>query len=128
MMTRRALWSIAKVEKVLLSKDNEVRDATIKYVIYGKAVVINRLINKLYPIEPMKQTSADIQTKFVDDTKVFQTETTQDTLICYTVIIYMYMCIGLVVPRRVDVMFDHIVFAFAGTSVQASPRGWKKYV
>ena len=60
MMTRRALWSIAKVEKVLLSKDNEVRDATIKYVIYGKAVVINRLINKLYPIEPMKQTSADI--------------------------------------------------------------------
>ena len=29
---------------------------------------------------------------------------------------------------REDVVFDHVVFAFAGTSVQASPRGWKKHV
>ena len=27
-----------------------------------------------------------------------------------------------------DVVFDHIVFAFAGTSVQVSPRGWKTHV
>ena len=26
------------------------------------------------------------------------------------------------------VMFDHVVFAFAGTSVQASPRSWKTHV
>ena len=42
----------------------------------GKAVVINRPINKLYPIEQVKQTSADIQPKFLDDTKVCQIETT----------------------------------------------------
>ena len=42
----RASWSVAKVEKVLLSKDNKVRDATIKYVINGKTVVINRSVNE----------------------------------------------------------------------------------
>ena len=72
----RALCSVAKVEKVLLSNDNKVRGATIKYFINGKAVVINRSISKLYPIEPVKQTSADIQPKFVDGTKNCQTETT----------------------------------------------------
>ena len=71
-----ALWSVAKVEKVLLSKDNKVRGAMIKYFINGKTVVINRPISKLYPIEPVKQTSADIQPKFVDDTKICQIETT----------------------------------------------------
>ena len=70
------MWSVAKVEKVLLSNDNKVRGATIKYLINGKAVVINRPINKLYPIEPVKQTSVDIQPKFVDDTKICQIETT----------------------------------------------------
>ena len=44
----RTLWSVAKIEKVLLSKDNEVRGATIKYFINGKTVVINRTISKLY--------------------------------------------------------------------------------
>ena len=72
----RALWSVAKVEKVLLSNNNKVRGATMKYCINGKAVVINKPINKLYPIEPVKQTSADIQPKFVDDTKICQIETT----------------------------------------------------
>ena len=70
------MWSIAKVEKVLLSNNNKVRGATIKYFINGKAVVINKPINKLYTIEPVKQTSADIQLKFVDDTKICQIETT----------------------------------------------------
>ena len=37
------------------------------------------------------------------------------------------MCIGLVVPRGEDVVFDQIVFGFADTSVQVSPRGWKKH-
>ena len=67
--------SVAKVEKVLLSNDNKVRGATIKYFINGKAVVINGPINKFYPNEPVKQTSADIQPKFVDDTKICQIET-----------------------------------------------------
>ena len=44
----RTLWSFVKIEKVLLSKDNKVRGATIKYFINGKAVVINRTISKLY--------------------------------------------------------------------------------
>ena len=61
----RALWSVAKAEKVLLSSDNKVRGATIKYFINGKAVVINRPITKFYPIEPVKQTSAEIQPKFI---------------------------------------------------------------
>ena len=72
----RALWSVAKVERVLLSKDNKVRGATIKYFINGKAVVLNRPINKFYLIEPVKQTSTDIQLKFVDDTKICQIEAT----------------------------------------------------
>ena len=37
----------------------------------------------------------------------------------------MYICIGLFVPRGEDVVFYHAVFAFVGTSVQASPRGLK---
>ena len=68
-----ALWSVTKV---LLSNDNKVRGATINYFINGKAVVMNTPINKRYPIEPVKQTSADIQPKFVDDTKICQIETT----------------------------------------------------
>lgn len=42
-----------KVEKTLLSKDNKIRGATKKHF---KSVVLNRRINKLYPIEWMKQT------------------------------------------------------------------------
>ena len=38
----------------------------------------------------------------------------------------MYMCIGLAVPRGEDVVFDHVVFAFAGTSVQVSPTRLEK--
>ena len=38
---------------------------------------------------------------------------------------YINICLGLLVPQREDVVFDHVVFALAGTSVQASPRGWK---
>ena len=36
------------------------------------------------------------------------------------------MLIGLVVPLWNDVGFDHVVFAFTGTTIQASPCGWKK--
>ena len=72
----RALWSVAKVEKALLLKDNKVWGATIKYFVNGKKVVINRPINKLYPIDPVKQTSADIQPNFVEDKKNCQNETT----------------------------------------------------
>lgn len=43
----RALWSVANVGKVLLSKDITVRGATINYVINGKSVVMNRPMNKL---------------------------------------------------------------------------------
>ena len=60
-----ALWSIANVEKLLLLKDNEVRVATIKYFINGKTVVM-KSINRLYLIEPMKQTSEDIPPNFFD--------------------------------------------------------------
>ena len=60
-----ALWSIANVEKLLLLKVNEVRAATIKYFINGKTVVM-KSINRLYLIEPMKQTSEDIPPKFFD--------------------------------------------------------------
>ena len=65
----------------------------------------------------MKQTRADIQPNFADDTKICQIETTQAILLFYTVIVYMYMCIGLV---------NHVSFAFAGNRIQAYPRGWKK--
>ena len=116
----RALWSVAKVEKVLLSNDNKIRGATIKYFTNGEAVVINRPINKIYPIEPVKQTSVDIQPKFIDDTNICQIETTSDTLIRYTAVVYMYRisCGG----RGGGCWVLHIVFVFPGTSVQASPR------
>ena len=39
----------------------------------------------------------------------------------------MYICLGLVAPPGEDVVFDNIVFVFAGTRVQASPRGWKTH-
>ena len=81
----------------MLSNDNKVRVETIKYFINGKTVVINRPINKIYPIEPVKQTSVDIQPKFIDDTNICQIETTSDTLIRYTAVVYMYICIGSVV-------------------------------
>ena len=67
---------VAKFEKVLLSKDNKIWGASIKYFINGKTVVIKRPKNKLYPVKPMKQTSAVLQQKFVDDTKICQIETT----------------------------------------------------
>ena len=38
----------------------------------------------------------------------------------------MHICIGLVVPQGQDVMFYHVVFAFACTSVQALPLRWKR--
>ena len=41
-----AICPVANVEKVLLSKINKVRGATIKNVINGKRVVIYRPINK----------------------------------------------------------------------------------
>lgn len=65
---------IVKVKKVLLSKDNKVRSATIKHFINGKTVAINRPTNKLYPFELMKQISADVQPKFVNDAKICQIE------------------------------------------------------
>lgn len=40
----------------------------------------------------------------------------------------MYICKGLVVPRGEDILFDLVVFAFADTTVQASPRGRKKHI
>ena len=120
-----ALWSVAKVEKVLLSNDNKIRGVTIKYFTNGKAVVINRPINKIYPIEPVKQTSVDIQPKFIDDMNICEIETTPDTLIRYTAVVYMYICIYVqdqLWREGGGCWVLHIVFAFPGTSVQASPR------
>ena len=90
----RALLSVAKVEKVLLSKDNNVRGATIKYVINGKTAVINRPINKLYPIELMKQTSVDIQPKFAGIQKFVKLRRYNllcfAFLYCYSILVYVY--------------------------------------
>ena len=40
----------------------------------GKTVAINRPTNKLYPSELMKQISADVQPKFINDAKICQIE------------------------------------------------------
>ena len=78
MMTRSHVHygQLQRSKKVFQSKDNKVQSATIKYLINGKTVVINRPINNPYPIKPIKQTSAEIQPKLVDDTKICQIETT----------------------------------------------------
>ena len=74
-----------KVEKTLLSKDNKIRGATIKHF---KTVVLNRRINKLYPIEWMKQTIENIWPKFVDVKKICQIKTffCQFKIFLYTLI------------------------------------------
>ena len=46
----------------------------------------------------MKQTSADIRSKFVDDTKICQIETPSDNLICYTYV-YLYSSIYSCAPE-----------------------------
>ena len=68
------LWLVAKVEKVLLPKDYKARGETIKYFTNGKTFVTKNTDNKLYPIEPMKQTSEN-STNFFDYKKICQTET-----------------------------------------------------
>ena len=58
--------------------------------------------------------------QFVVDTNICQIETLQGTLICYVVIVYMYR---ISCAPGENVVFDHVVFSFAGTSV---PKKKKK--
>ena len=53
----------------------KIRGVTIKCFINGKTVVINLPINK-HLTEQVQKNNADIQPKFVDDTKIWQIETT----------------------------------------------------
>ena len=52
--------------------------------------------------------------QFVVDTNICQIETLQGTLIFYVVIVYMYR---ISCAPGENVVFDHVVFSFAGTSV-----------
>ena len=47
-------------------------------------------------------------------------------MICFTVVVYMYICIVCIdVPRGEAVVLNKIAFAFASASVHAFPRSLK---
>ena len=63
----------------------------------------------------MKQTSADIQPKFDDDTKICHLISIRyfDFLYCYSKYVYVYR-ISCALGKDV---FDYVVFAFTGASI-----------
>eukprot|EP00794_Sanderia_malayensis_P012189 gene12189-biopygen9725 len=55
---KRGMWKMAVVEKLIFGKDNQVRGATIKRVAKGKGKpeIIDRPIQRLFPLECVKYT------------------------------------------------------------------------
>ena len=49
-------WKIGKVEEVIQGRDGVVRGAKVRVITKGKPVVINRPVQKLYPLEVKAQT------------------------------------------------------------------------
>ena len=49
-------WKIGKVEEVIRGRDGVVRGAKVRVITKGKPVVINRPVQKLYPLEVKAQT------------------------------------------------------------------------
>ena len=53
---KRGFWKIEKVEEVIRGRDGVVRGAKVRVITKGKPVVINRPVQKLYPLEVKAQT------------------------------------------------------------------------
>ena len=48
---KRGQWKVAIVEEIILGKDGEPRGATVRKYASGKPVTLNRLLQRLYPLE-----------------------------------------------------------------------------
>ena len=69
----RSLWKAAIVEKILTSSDGRSRAATVKYLQRdGSFRNVNRLINKLVPIEyaNQKEGIAELKLTFVNEDNI----------------------------------------------------------
>ena len=53
---KQGFWKIGKVEEVIQGRDGVVRGAKVGVITKGKLVVINRPVQKLYPLEEKAQT------------------------------------------------------------------------
>ena len=53
---KRGLWKIGKVEEVIWGRDGVVRGAKVKVMTKGKPVLLNRPVQKLYPLEVRTET------------------------------------------------------------------------
>ena len=53
---KRGFWKIGKVEEVIRGRDGVVRGAKVRVITKGKPIVINRPVQKLYPLEVKAQT------------------------------------------------------------------------
>ena len=53
---KRGLWKIGKVEEVIRGRDGVVRGAKVKVMTKGKPVLLNRPVQKLYPLEVRTET------------------------------------------------------------------------
>ena len=49
-------WKIGKVEEVIWGRNGVVQGAKVRVITKGKPVVINRPVQKLYPLEVKEQT------------------------------------------------------------------------
>lgn len=48
---KRSNWKMGKVVGLITGKDGEVRGAKLKLITKGKAIFVNRALQKLYPLE-----------------------------------------------------------------------------
>ena len=53
---KQGLWKIGKVEEVIRGRDGVVRGAKVKVMTKGKLVLLNRPVQKLYPLEVRTET------------------------------------------------------------------------
>ena len=49
--TKRSNWKMGKVLEQIVGKDGEVRGAKLRLITKGKPFIVNRAVQKLYPLE-----------------------------------------------------------------------------
>ena len=65
----RSQWTKGVVDKINLSRDNEIRGFILRYIKNGTTFRIYRPINKLYPAECKKHKDQVIP-KFIDERNI----------------------------------------------------------
>ena len=66
----RGLWRLGRIENLMPGADGNIRGAAVRITSKGQGhpIIINRPIQRLYPLEFSKQETADISAQFVDET------------------------------------------------------------